>query len=552
MLLYLRDQQLDVLLEALQESLQGAGVGGAALPSPNLWQPSVLVLNLGQHLKKKNMKRYRIGEELVQLVGGGEHLRPGLHELQQVGPGLVHPVLPLGDGGGLQVAVVDELVHHLIDGRHPLLPHAARLCCKLRELLLQDLEFRRAGDHLPLSDPLLQLVHLPVELVEPVLLLQAALPLLHQLLLAQPGLHLGRVEVVLLGLVHGVQDQLPSLGLGPEQSPQLGQLVVARPDAVGLRAANGADDPRPLQDIVDPAPVALQLPLQALEETRGNEIFYLVLLHELLDCLQRGAVLLRHRHWEALLDPQLQPKQDDTVNTLHTRTPHYPGVSSHLVNFLRCQQDAPPLLQRLDQTHHPGLDNGLAASNRLLDLRLLRDGGHLHLELPHLLIPHLHLILHGLSGRRSRTTVIKTNGGNVLDGREGWRKVRGYVIMWDKVKLLVDGGKVLSLVHVGQLTLQLAQSLVQAFVALHQQVGLVGLKELAGFGLGGALQVLPAFPDLLQLPPDHRAELRLLLDQMLALLDGREERETEEPITDANLTVALQEKCHRTGNYIRF
>lgn len=43
-------------------------------------------------------------------------------------------------------------------------------------------QFRRAGDHLPLSDPLLQLVHLPVELVEPVLLLQAALPLLHQVL----------------------------------------------------------------------------------------------------------------------------------------------------------------------------------------------------------------------------------------------------------------------------------------------------------------------------------------------------------------------------------
>lgn len=43
-------------------------------------------------------------------------------------------------------------------------------------------QFGRAGDHLPLGDPLLQLVHLPVELVEPVLLLQAALPLLHQVL----------------------------------------------------------------------------------------------------------------------------------------------------------------------------------------------------------------------------------------------------------------------------------------------------------------------------------------------------------------------------------
>lgn len=49
-LLYLRDQQLDVLLEAVKESLQGAGVGGAALPSPNLWQPSMFVLNLSQNL----------------------------------------------------------------------------------------------------------------------------------------------------------------------------------------------------------------------------------------------------------------------------------------------------------------------------------------------------------------------------------------------------------------------------------------------------------------------------------------------------------------------
>lgn len=43
-------------------------------------------------------------------------------------------------------------------------------------------KFRRAGDHFSLSDPLLQLIHLPVELVEPVLLLQPALPLLHQVL----------------------------------------------------------------------------------------------------------------------------------------------------------------------------------------------------------------------------------------------------------------------------------------------------------------------------------------------------------------------------------
>lgn len=87
-----------------------------------------------------------------------------------------------------------------------------------------------------------------------------------QFLFAQPGLHLGCVEVVLLGLVHGVQNQLPPLGLGPEQTPQLGQLVMARPDTDCLGASDGCDDPRPLQDVLDSALVALQLSLKCLEE----------------------------------------------------------------------------------------------------------------------------------------------------------------------------------------------------------------------------------------------------------------------------------------------
>lgn len=61
--------------------------------------------------------------------------------------------------------------------------------------------------------------------------------------------------------------------------------------------------------------------------------------------------------------------------------------------------------------------------------------------------------------------------------------------------------------------------MVQAGVALHQQVSPVGFKQLAGLGLGGALQVLPTLPDLPQLPPHHRAQLGLLLDQLLALLE---------------------------------
>lgn len=54
-------------------------------------------------------------------------------------------------------------------------------------------QFRRASDHLPLSNPLLQLVHFPVELVKPVLLLQTTLPLLHQVLQ-------GHIKTVDLGL----------------------------------------------------------------------------------------------------------------------------------------------------------------------------------------------------------------------------------------------------------------------------------------------------------------------------------------------------------------
>lgn len=43
-------------------------------------------------------------------------------------------------------------------------------------------QLRGAGNHLPLSNPLLQLIHLPVELVKPILLLQTTLSFLHQVL----------------------------------------------------------------------------------------------------------------------------------------------------------------------------------------------------------------------------------------------------------------------------------------------------------------------------------------------------------------------------------
>lgn len=52
MSLYLRDQLLNVMFEAVHESLKGACVGSATLASSHLWQPPQFVLNLGQDLKQ--------------------------------------------------------------------------------------------------------------------------------------------------------------------------------------------------------------------------------------------------------------------------------------------------------------------------------------------------------------------------------------------------------------------------------------------------------------------------------------------------------------------
>lgn len=71
------------------------------------------------------------------------------------------------------------------------------------------------------------------------------------------------------------------------------------------------------------------------------------------------------------------------------------------------------------------------------------------------------------------------------------------------LQLVVDTSEVLALINIGQLILQLIQSLIQALIALHHQVGIVGLKELTGFGLGGALKILPAVSDLFQLFTDY-------------------------------------------------
>lgn len=124
-------------------------------------------------------------------------------------------------------------------------------------------------------------------------------------------------------------------------------------------------------------------------------------------------------------------------------------VSPDLVNLFGRQEKPPSLLQRLDQTHHPGLHRRLPTGDRLLDLRLLRDGGHLRLELPDLLVPLLHLSLHGLredQGEVSRVELSawdkagerelwRREGWNKVDkrlkeGRFGWRSLRKKTIHW--------------------------------------------------------------------------------------------------------------------------
>lgn len=89
------------------------------------------------------------------------------------------------------------------------------------------------------------------------------------------------------------------------------------------------------------------------------------------------------------------------------------------------------------------------------------------------------------------------------------------------LELAVDSGQVPARVHVLQLAFHVKELLVQLSEALHQLVGLAGFKELPRLGLGGALQLGPALPDLTQLLPHRGRQLWLLLHQLLALLPQR-------------------------------
>lgn len=74
--------------------------------------------------------------KLVQFIGGSKNLRSRVNELQEVSPGFVEPILPLGDGGGIRMTRVDELVCHVIDCVHTLLSNVPCVSRKFPESFL--------------------------------------------------------------------------------------------------------------------------------------------------------------------------------------------------------------------------------------------------------------------------------------------------------------------------------------------------------------------------------------------------------------------------------
>ena len=135
--MYLGSQGLDVVLEGAVLPLQG--LHGVLVAAKLLGQLLVLVQDAAQDL-------LGVVVELVQLEGGGEDLRARVDELQQVGPGLVHAVLPLGHAGVLRVARLDQLVRLAVDAVHALLADGAGVPGKLPELVPQHLGGGEGGE----------------------------------------------------------------------------------------------------------------------------------------------------------------------------------------------------------------------------------------------------------------------------------------------------------------------------------------------------------------------------------------------------------------------
>merc|ERR1719471_613668 len=109
-------------------------------------------------------------EILVQLSASLKHLVSGVDQLAQVGPGVVERILPLSDGSSVRVTNTDQTVRDLVDSSHSLAPDSIRILGELLEPLNEESDMLevlaklvRPCHDLPLSDPLLEIVHLSVQ-----------------------------------------------------------------------------------------------------------------------------------------------------------------------------------------------------------------------------------------------------------------------------------------------------------------------------------------------------------------------------------------------------
>lgn len=112
------------MLKRAQSPLHGAGTGSRLRWGCQAGQSPPLLLDL-------SLKLSGITKELMQLPRGSQQLGPCAHKLQQLGPGLVQPILPLSHGGRRRMAALDQLIHHLVHGRQPLPPCCASLAGEL-------------------------------------------------------------------------------------------------------------------------------------------------------------------------------------------------------------------------------------------------------------------------------------------------------------------------------------------------------------------------------------------------------------------------------------
>lgn len=112
------------MFKGSKSPLHGAGIGSGLRRGAQVGQSPPLLLNLP-------LKLPGVTEELMQLSRGSQKLGPCAHQLQQLGPGLIQPVLPLCHGGRCRMATLDQLIHHLVHGCQPLPPCGAGLAGEL-------------------------------------------------------------------------------------------------------------------------------------------------------------------------------------------------------------------------------------------------------------------------------------------------------------------------------------------------------------------------------------------------------------------------------------